>query len=51
MRALGLDVGERRIGVALCDELGLLASPLTTVRVGRRDGERRALEEIAALAR
>ena len=51
MRALGLDVGERRIGVALCDEFGLLASPLTTVRVGRRDGERRALEEIAALAR
>ncbi len=51
MRALGLDVGERRIGVALCDELGLLASPLTTVQVGRRNGERRALEEIAALAR
>ena len=51
MRALGLDVGERRIGVALCDELGLLASPLTTVQVGRRGGERRALEEIAALAR
>lgn len=31
MRALGLDVGARRIGVALSDELGLLAGPLTTV--------------------
>jgi putative holliday junction resolvase len=27
-RVLGLDPGERRIGVALSDELGLLASPL-----------------------
>lgn len=50
MRALGLDVGERRIGVALCDELGLLAAPLTTVLVPRRQPER-ALAEIAALAR
>lgn len=31
MRALGLDIGARRIGVALSDELGLLAGPLTTV--------------------
>ena len=51
MRALGLDVGERRIGVALCDELGLLASPLATVTITRRGGEARALEELAALAR
>jgi putative Holliday junction resolvase len=36
MRALGLDVGARRIGVALSDELGLLAAPLTTVQVRRR---------------
>lgn len=28
---MGLDVGARRIGVALSDELGLLAGPLTTV--------------------
>lgn len=33
-RALGLDVGERRIGVAIGDELGLIASPLTTVPRG-----------------
>ena len=50
MRALGLDVGARRIGVALSDELGLLAAPLTTVLVRRRQ-EDRALAEIAALAR
>jgi putative Holliday junction resolvase len=29
MRSLGLDVGDRRIGVALSDPLGVLASPLS----------------------
>jgi putative Holliday junction resolvase len=48
MRALGLDIGERRIGVALCDELGLLAGPLTTVAVR---GRGRELAELAAIAR
>jgi putative Holliday junction resolvase len=28
MRSLGLDVGDKRIGVALSDPLGILASPL-----------------------
>lgn len=28
MRSLGLDIGDRRIGVALSDPLGMLASPL-----------------------
>lgn len=46
MRALGLDVGERRIGVALSDELGLLAGPVGAVQVRGRE-----LKEIAALAR
>lgn len=31
MRALGVDLGSRRIGVAVCDAGGVLASPLTTV--------------------
>ena len=31
MRILALDVGEKRIGVALCDPTELLASPLTTI--------------------
>lgn len=30
---LGLDVGERRIGVALGDDIGRLAAPLTTITV------------------
>ena len=35
MRSLGLDVGDRRIGVALSDPQGILASPFTTIN--RRD--------------
>ncbi|TVQ43610.1 MAG: Holliday junction resolvase RuvX [Gloeocapsa sp. DLM2.Bin57] len=29
--ALGLDVGKKRVGVAGCDGIGLLATPLTTI--------------------
>ena len=32
MRILGLDIGKRRIGVAVSDPLGLLARPVETVR-------------------
>lgn len=35
MRSLGLDIGDRRIGVALSDPEGILASPLTIIN--RRD--------------
>ena len=35
MRVLGLDVGTHRIGVALSDETGLIASPLTYLNVGK----------------
>ncbi len=45
-RALGLDVGERRIGVAIADELGMIASPLAMIE--RRRGD---LAEIGDLAR
>ncbi|UCC67320.1 MAG: Holliday junction resolvase RuvX [Armatimonadota bacterium] len=31
MRALGIDFGERRIGVAVSDELGIMARPLSVV--------------------
>jgi putative Holliday junction resolvase len=34
---MALDVGERRIGVAVSDELGAIATPLTTVRRGQGD--------------
>lgn len=45
---MGIDYGERRIGVALSDPTGTLASPLDTVvrRRGKRPPLRR-LEEIA----
>jgi putative Holliday junction resolvase len=32
-RALGIDLGEARIGLAISDELGMLAHPLETVHV------------------
>jgi putative Holliday junction resolvase len=35
MRSLGLDIGDKRIGVALSDPKGILASPLTVIN--RRD--------------
>jgi putative Holliday junction resolvase len=45
-RVMALDVGGRRIGVALSDPTRVLASPLTTLRAEPRE---RALAEIAAL--
>jgi putative Holliday junction resolvase len=30
-RLLGLDIGEKRIGVAISDEMGMIASPLVTI--------------------
>ncbi|MGI8825981.1 MAG: Holliday junction resolvase RuvX [Chloroflexota bacterium] len=38
LRLVGLDVGDRRIGVAVSDPTGYLASPVEVYR--RRDGER-----------
>ncbi len=45
-RTLALDVGERRIGVAVSDPDGVIAQPL---RVIERRGERADLARIAAL--
>lgn len=44
-RAMGLDVGERRIGVAIADELGMIASPHSVVE--RRTGDLRQLQDLA----
>ena len=44
-RAMGLDVGERRIGVAIADELGTIASPLATVV--RKPGDLAELRDLA----
>lgn len=46
-RLLGLDVGDRRIGVAVSDPTGLLATPL---EVYTRRGEREDVAHIASLA-
>ena len=47
-RVLGVDLGSRRIGVAVSDATGTLASPLTVIeRTGDRNADYRALAEIA----
>ncbi len=43
---MGLDVGDKRIGVALSDPLGVLASPLTVIE---REGELEGIDKIVAL--
>ena len=48
MRLLGLDVGDRRIGIALSDETRTLATGLPTLE---RIGPRKDLKAIAALVR
>lgn len=48
MRLLGLDVGDKRIGIALSDESATLASGLATLQ---RVGPRKDLKAIAALVR
>ena len=48
-RYLGLDIGNRRIGVAVSDELGLTAQPVLTLERGR--GRREDLRSLARLAR
>lgn len=45
-RALGIDLGDARVGVAVSDELGMLAHPLVTLAVK----EGRVAERVAALA-
>jgi putative Holliday junction resolvase len=47
-RTLGLDVGDSRIGVAVSDPLGVLASPLTII--DRRDAEK-DIDDILAIIR
>jgi len=58
-RTLGLDVGSRRIGVALSDASGMLATPLTTImavpqaqaleRIGRLCAEHEVVEIVVGL--
>jgi putative Holliday junction resolvase len=46
-RAVGIDLGSRRIGIAVSDSAGTLATPRgTVVRSGDRDRDRRQLVEL-----
>ena len=47
MRLLALDVGDRRIGVAISDSLGILASPLATIRRRSEERDMRAVLDLA----
>ena len=49
MRALGIDPGSKRIGIAVSDLSGTIASPLTVLR--RSKSSRHDLAEIARVAR
>jgi putative Holliday junction resolvase len=51
VRAMGIDVGERRIGLAISDPTRTLARPLKTLAVvDAEDGLRSVVAEIARLA-
>ena len=47
MRVVGIDLGERRIGVAVSDPSGTLARPLKTIERGASDAE--AVERLHAV--
>ncbi len=51
MKALGLDVGTRTVGVAVSDPLGQLARGLETIRFEAGDWERAAYEVVTIAAR
>ena len=47
MRVLALDIGDKRIGVAVSDPVGLIATPLTTIT---RRGDLDGIEQVLRLA-
>lgn len=48
MRYLGVDLGTRRIGVAVSDELGLTAQPLSTLEPSTDEAAIRAIQGLMA---
>jgi putative Holliday junction resolvase len=48
-RLLGLDYGERRIGVAVSDPTGTIASPLTTIEYRGQTGVAEVLDDLVDL--
>lgn len=49
MRVLAIDVGRRRVGLAISDPTGTLARPLTTIAVGPEDAVDKVAAEIRRL--
>ena len=49
-RALGIDLGEARVGIAVADALGMLAHPRETIRVGPK-GDKAVLARIAEIVK
>ena len=49
-RAMGIDLGEARVGVAVADTLGMLAHPRETIRVGPK-GEKAVLARVAEIVK
>jgi putative Holliday junction resolvase len=50
MRVLAIDVGQRRVGIAISDRTRTLARPLTTIAVTPADAVDRVAHKIAQLA-
>jgi putative Holliday junction resolvase len=48
MRVLSLDVGDRRIGVAIADPTGTVASPLTAIVRGTREEDFSAIAQLVS---
>lgn len=46
-RVLGLDVGESRIGVALCDSSGIIVSPLAAIKRSNLENDLKAIVRLA----
>ena len=47
IRAVGIDFGDARVGVAVSDELGMLAHPLETINVRETDPVARVVQIVA----
>lgn len=48
MRVLGLDVGERRVGIAISDSTGTVARPFQTLVRGSREEDFAAIQALVA---
>jgi len=46
LRILGIDYGSRRIGVAICDELGMTAQGVTTIARRNREADLGAIDDL-----